>query len=122
MIKRLEDINLRSITQQFKDEIYKKVDISALKKIAERRAKFGVAYSTTHGDNIAFFLDTPRELRHPDEYGGEDEVYDMFGSSNIIKFDKAEREIFNIIEKFEKKYPKIRFDVVGDASGNWIFI
>ena len=89
---------------------------SAIKKVVKPPIKLlGFAYSSGHGENEFYVLyDTPREFRHPDEYGGEDKVYN---SPSFKSFSRVEDEINKIIREFSKKYLNYNFTTASGISG-----
>lgn len=68
-----------------------------------------VAWDTKY-DGVFILFDTPREVRHPRDY-------DMEGDPSIEKWHDFGDVVFDILQKFEKKYKGIEFGVMKSVSG-----
>ena len=91
--------------------------VTAIRKIKTTQLRIEwFAYEPEY-KNFYVVYDVPREIRHPDEYGGEDEV---FQGKAMVQFDKEDRAIIKVVAKFIKRYPKFNFDIVSDVSGQGI--
>lgn len=72
---------------------------------------FGIAWDTKY-KGVFILYDTPREVRHPEDYGDE-----MEHSPEVEKWYDFTDAVFGVISKFEKKYKGVEFGVMGDTSG-----
>lgn len=105
------DLNIDEIAYQ----LYKEVD--KLKK-PTGCGKVGLA-TVENNESIYILYDTPRALRHDDEY---DEYYNNSSSAQQKKMDKVASEwhnfdklVFKIINKFDKKYKNVSFEIASDV-------
>lgn len=76
---------------------------------------FGIAWDPKY-NGVFILFDTPREIRHPDDYRDE---YDDTGEINsaIEKWEDFTDAIFKVLQKFEKKYKGVEFGAMGSISG-----
>ena len=77
---------------------------------------FAVSWSVDQWREITILYNTPREVRHPNEYPNEDET-----QKKMDKWDDFAYDVDSVIERF-KKGPKISgmgidFNVAGGVSG-----
>lgn len=97
--------------------------LRAVKHLAQRSGPKGlgsveVAWDSK-SDGVFILYDTPREVRHPEDYGVNSstiEKQQKFHNA-VEKWYDFNDEVFKIIQKFEKAYDGIEFGVMGSISG-----
>ena len=62
---------------------------------------------------ILILIDTERQFRHPDEYGGDK----MEQSPEYAAVEDATSKVFGIMDTYMGKYPEFQFEMCSDSSG-----
>jgi len=70
----------------------------------------------TNNNEVLVLFDTPREIRHPDEYFGP---YDK-KPQHIKEFEEDENKLWKLDKILQAKYPKLDFTWAGDVSGSHV--
>lgn len=99
-----EDEEVDKIKSEFK---------SAITKAAKRPVKIDGFVYEPRPKEFSVLYDTPREYRHPQDYGKED-ASDFPG---YAEWEKAESAIDDVLGAFKKKYKGYQFGAAGAVSG-----
>lgn len=95
--------------------------LRAVKHLAQQKGPKGLGSIEVAWDrkyNGVFILyDTPREIRHPNDYDDEFEHGKGELRAAIEKWEDFTSDVFGILQKFEKAYKGIEFGVMGSISG-----
>lgn len=75
---------------------------------------FGLATQTGPGEKpeVILLYDVPRQVRHPDEYGGEDTW-----RKEITEWNEFDGRVFDVLKKLEKDFPTHEFSIAAGISG-----
>jgi len=80
---------------------------------------FGASYEP-EWKTINLTLDTPREMRHPEE---NERMFDNpKWKKTIEKWEELEGKIFDLLDEFKNKYPNFIFESCGEVSGGGVMV
>ena len=80
------------------------------------RGSIHVAWTTKHQPEITILYDTPREIRHPEDYDirhGVDPAIDK----KVLAWHKFDDTVWSTLNRFQKKHKGIRVGAAGNISG-----
>jgi len=78
---------------------------------------FEVAWSTRFRPSVTILFDTPRELRHPDEYFDDNYERSPQDRKKIDAWNKLDDVVWQVVGQFQKKNKDIEFGQAGNISG-----
>lgn len=100
---RTATINLEKIAYSLLEDAEKKI------KTPRGFGGFQVAWSERAG-NIDLLFDTPREIRHENEYLSLDHI-------KMKEWNKLDRLVFQLLGRYRELYPGVNFGQVGEVFG-----
>ncbi len=105
--------DLQPIAVKFLQTIKQKVG----SKAPRGHGGFEVAWTTTGSPEIIVLHDTPREIRHPEEYFDMNYQQRPEVEKKMQQWDDLTNIIWRTVNQFEKKYRAIEFGEAEDISG-----
>jgi hypothetical protein len=108
--------DLRPIAMDFLKAVKQKVGSSTPNGFGG----FEVAWSTRYHSEVTILFDTPREIRHPDEYFDQNYELAPHTQKKVDAWNKLDDAVWQVVGQFQKKNKDIEFGQAGSISGGGI--